>query len=116
MMARCSPAKLACAIGPECRDVGISVSALPSGADERLHVIQIVLERAAPGGRVSIFYVLHMLTGFMVLENAAEKEAFRSKEKDPDKDEDLVADPPLDIESCRRGFKHLKKVSVQLQA
>ncbi|XP_077293912.1 ubiquitin protein ligase E3A isoform X2 [Arctopsyche grandis] len=43
-------------------------------------------------------------------DNAEEKESIRAKEKDPDKDEDLVADPPFDLESCRRAFDHLKKV------
>src|SRR6202022_1187048 len=55
MMARCGPAKLACVVGPECRDVGISVSTLPSGANERLHVVQVSLERAPSGSGDAVF-------------------------------------------------------------
>lgn len=52
----------------------------------------------------------HVMMFVFEVDNTEEKESIRAKEKDPDKDEDLVADPPFDLDSCRRAFDHLKKV------
>src|SRR3954462_4431106 len=47
----CGPANEGMTLwGPECRDFCMNRSALPGGADERLHVIEIPLERAPAGG------------------------------------------------------------------
>src|SRR5687768_3447516 len=51
MTATCGPVKAASAFcEPECRDLCMDRSALPGGADERLHVVEVPLERATAGG------------------------------------------------------------------
>src|SRR5437763_11477122 len=49
--ATCGPANEGIALcAPECRDFCMDRSALPGGANERLHVIEVPLERASAGG------------------------------------------------------------------